>query len=109
MHRQPAETSRTTASTIMITVQMRQDVALDVQRRIRADRFRPVVVAHVHVPGGQRGHGDEAQRHEGHPRVLRPALLIRIVVPTASATLASSWLATPNIGQIVSMLPVQMK
>ena len=32
-----------------------------------------------------------------------------IVVPTASATDASSWLAIPNIGQIVLMLPVQMK
>jgi hypothetical protein len=36
-------------------------------------------------------------------------MLIRIVVPTASATAASSWLAMPNIGQMVLMLPVQMK
>ena len=36
-------------------------------------------------------------------------MLMMIVVPTASATTASSWLAMPNIGQIVSMLPVQMK
>ena len=28
-------------------------------------------------------------------------MLMMIVVPTASATPASSWLATPNIGQIV--------
>ena len=31
------------------------------------------------------------------------------VVPTASATDARSWFAIPNIGQIVEMLPVQMK
>src|SRR6266850_8494557 len=38
----------------------------------------------------------------------RPALMIT-VVPTASATAASNWLAMPNIGQMVLMLPVQMK
>ena len=31
------------------------------------------------------------------------------VVPTASATDASSWFAIPNIGQMVEMLPAQMK
>ena len=36
-------------------------------------------------------------------------MLMMTVVPTASATVASSWLAMPNIGQIVLMLPVQMK
>src|SRR5688572_25976377 len=35
--------------------------------------------------------------------------LMMIVVPTASATDASSWFAMPNIGQIVLMLPAQMK
>jgi hypothetical protein len=30
-------------------------------------------------------------------------------VQTVSATAASSWFAIPNIGQIVLMLPVQMK
>ena len=38
----------------------------------------------------------------------RPRLMMR-VVPTASATAASSWLAIPNIGQMVLMFPVQMK
>ena len=32
-----------------------------------------------------------------------------IVVATHSAAAASNWFATPNIGQIVAMLPVQMK
>jgi hypothetical protein len=32
-----------------------------------------------------------------------------MVVPTQSAVQASNWLATPNIGQIVEMLPVRMK
>src|SRR5918994_1646635 len=36
-------------------------------------------------------------------------MLMMMVVPTASATEASSWFAIPNIGQIVLMLPVQMK
>lgn len=31
------------------------------------------------------------------------------VVPTASAMIASSWFATPNIGQIVAIDPVRMK
>ena len=34
-------------------------------------------------------------------------MLMSIVVPTASATEASSWLATPNSGQMVAMLPVE--
>ena len=32
-------------------------------------------------------------------------MLIRMLVHTASATEASNWLATPNIGQIVLILP----
>ena len=36
-------------------------------------------------------------------------MLINSVVPTASATDAISWLETPKSGQIVEMLPVQMK
>ena len=43
-----------------------------------------------------------------HAYRARPMLMM-IVVPTASATAASSWLAMPNIGQMVLMLPVQMK
>jgi hypothetical protein len=33
-------------------------------------------------------------------------LFIMKEVPTASASVASSWLAVPNIGQIVATLPV---
>ena len=43
-----------------------------------------------------------------HAYFERPVLM-RIVVPTASATDPRSWLAMPNIGQMVLMLPVQMK
>ena len=39
MQRQPAETSRTTASTIMSDGADRQDVALHMERGIRADRL----------------------------------------------------------------------
>src|SRR5512140_3883748 len=37
-----------------------------------------------------------------------PALIMALVA-TASATAARSWFAVPNIGQMVLMLPVQMK
>ena len=37
-----------------------------------------------------------------------PALMIAVAA-THNATLASSWFATPNIGQILLMLPVWMK
>src|SRR5262245_13519615 len=43
------------------------------------------------------------QAYRARPR------LMRMVVPIASATAASNWLAMPNIGQIVLMLPVEMK
>src|SRR5262245_33870918 len=53
-----------------------------------------------------------ARKHSGtnvtHAYLARP-ILMRIVVATASPTEPSNWFATPNSGQIVLMLPVQMK
>ena len=43
-----------------------------------------------------------------HAYLARPELRIS-VVPTHSAIEPSNWFAMPNIGQIVLMLPVQMK
>src|SRR3954466_10746483 len=43
-----------------------------------------------------------------HAYLARP-ILMTSVVPTANATTASNWLATPKSGQIELMLPVQMK
>jgi len=51
----------------------------------------------------------EEERSERHPRVapLR-ASRSRIVVATQRAVQARSWLAIPNIGQIVEMVPFRM-
>ena len=43
-----------------------------------------------------------------HAYLARPAFMIT-VVPTHSAMAASNWFAIPNIGQIVSILPVKIK
>ena len=74
------------------------------------DRHRVEVVADAQRAGGQRRDRHERQRQRASPTrsAPGPALMIT-VVPTASATAASSWFAMPNIGQIVEMLPAQMK
>ena len=59
--------------------------------------------------GVERRDGDEDERHERHPHVRTLPAFSSAAVATARATAASSWFAVPNIGQIVEMLPVQMK
>ena len=84
-----------------------ENPALGVARGVGADGQRTVVVADVQEAAVERVacRGTPAASTVTQVYCALP-MLIRIVVPTASATQPSNWLATPNIGQIVLICPV---